>query len=293
VAKIEEFIKERISILESAPIELEDAAKKAQLVIWKEIETKLDKLKLSPEGNILANNQNVRVVTEIIATLRASIVGEDFTNAMKSFVDSFDTLSKISDNMGKEIDNAFKPITAQKELLKIAKTNAIEALIGSGLQTKLTQPFVELLTANVAAGNSITETRKQLREFTLGTKDVDGRVLANVRTFARTAIGVADSTYANGVAIQVGAVWFRYAGRVKDTTRTFCRERADKFYHRKEIELWPKEDDWDGMIKGTDAKNIFNFKGGWNCGHSINMVNIRVVPKDVIDRNIANGNYKK
>jgi hypothetical protein len=37
---------------------------------------------------------------------------------------------------------------------------------------------------------------------------------------------------------------------------------------------------------------IFVFVAGYNCSHEMVPVHILIVPKDVIDRNIENGNYK-
>jgi hypothetical protein len=287
---IDELVKKRIEILENEPEKLGEAAVKSQLYIWEQVQEQIDKFE-NKDGRIVVNNKNIRILYKVIDTLKESINNREFQEAMKAFVASFDEAATISDRLAKEIKKGFKPNQVQKDLLQLAKDNAVSTLIGEGLSARLTQPFVELLAANVSAGNSLLETRKQLKKFILGTKDADGRLLANVRTNSSTALAVADASYSAAVAEQVGAVWFRYAGNVIDTTRPFCKERAGKYYHKKEIEAWAGED-WKGEIEGTTSRTIFSFRGGWNCRHSINMVNILVVPQSVIQRNIDNGNYK-
>jgi len=288
---IDELIKKKIEILENEPEKLGEAAVKSQLYIWEQVQEQIDKFE-TVDGKIVVNNKNIRILYKVIDTLKESINNTDFQKAMKAFVNSFDEATTISDRLAKEIEKGFKPNKAQKDLVQLAKDNAVATLIGEGLAARLTQPFVELLAANVSAGNSLLETRKQLKKFVLGTKDSDGRLLANVRTNSATALAVADASYSAAVAEQVGAVWFRYAGSVIDTTRPFCKDRAGKYYHKKEIESWA-DGDWKGEIAGTTSRTIFSFRGGWNCRHSINMLNIRVVPQSVIQRNIDNGNYKQ
>jgi hypothetical protein len=286
----DELVKKKVEILENAPDKLATAAGKSELVIWESVLDQLDKLD-TKDGRILVNNKNVRQIYKIIDALKKAINNTDFKEAMKSFIASFDESATISDRLAKEIERGFKPNLAQRDILQIAKDNAVSTLIGEGLAARLTQPFVDLLTANVSAGNSLLETRKQLKKFILGSKDADGRLMANVRTNSSTALAVADSSYSTAVAEQVGAEWFRYAGTVIDTTRPFCKERAGKYYHKKEIEKWANGE-WAGEIAGTDSRTIFQFRGGWNCRHSINMVSIKRVPPEVIARNVANGNYK-
>jgi hypothetical protein len=287
---IDELVKEKIAILETAPEDLANAAKKSELYIWESVLEGIDKFE-TQDGKILVNRKNVSQLYKIIDILKKSIKNTDFQEAMKAFISSFDESANISDRLAKQIEKGFKPNQVQKDLLQISKDNAVSTLIGEGLATRLTQPFVELLTANVSAGNSLLETRKQLKTFILGTKDADGRLMANIRTNSGTALAVADASYSKAVADQVDAQWFRYAGGTIDTTRPFCKERAGKFFHRKEVEAWAKES-WAGEIEGTNSNTIFNFRGGWNCRHSLNMVSIAVVPDTVIKRNIANGNYK-
>lgn len=287
---IDELIKKKVEILENEPEKLGEAAVKSQLYIWEQVQEQIDKFE-TKDGRIIVNNKNIRILYKVIDTLKESINNADFQEATKAFVESFDQAASISDRLAKEIEKGFKPNAAQKELVQIAKDNAVSTLIGEGLAARLTQPFVELLAANVSAGNSLLETRKQLKRFVVGTKDADGRLLANIRTNSGTALAVADRSYSAAVARQVDAQWFRYSGSVIDTTRPFCKERAGKFFHKKEIEKWAGED-WKGEIEGTNSRTIFDFAGGWNCRHSINMVSIKVVPPSVIQRNIDNGNYK-
>ena len=74
-----------------------------------------------------------------------------------------------------------------------------------------------------------------------------------------------------------------------------------KYYHKKEVELLgdgkeingvnlpPQE--LKGRIKGTNKSNIFINRGGWNCRHFFSPISVRYVPKEVLKRNLDNGNW--
>ena len=90
---------------------------------------------------------------------------------------------------------------------------------------------------------------------------------------------------------------------LENASQAFDSSKMSSEY-KKELEAWgsgrnagdvggiKKDGTWDGQIDGTTESTIFTFRGGWNCRHQIIAVSISQVPKSVIDRNIANGNYK-
>jgi hypothetical protein len=178
-----------------------------------------------------------------------------------------------------------------KDILRISKQNAINSLIGETMRSRVTLPFVEQLTAAVAARVPLRETVKTLQTVIEGTPDVDGRLLANVKTVALTAQAIADNAYSAAVNDAIGAEWYVYRGGKIKTTRDFCLSRNGKYFHKKEIQKWGGED-WEGRIAGTDSSSIFVFRGGWNCRHTLVAVSISRVPDSVVERNIASGNYK-
>lgn len=290
MTEIEKLINEKIRILEDSPDRLADASIKAQKFIWESVSVEIDKFEIK-DGKIVLNASNVSQLEKIIESLKSAIYGTDFQKAMKAFIADFDHSARITNTLAKDILSSFEPSLSQDKILNIVRQNTVNTLIGDGLAARLTQPFVTLLAANVSAGSSLLETRKSLREFVLGTPDADGKLLSNIRTNSGTALAVADAGYSKAVANEIGAEWFRYAGTVIDTTRPFCKERAGKYFHKKEIEAWADLDKWSGEIDGTNSETIFNFRGGWNCRHSINMVSIFRVPAETIQRNIANGNH--
>lgn len=59
-----------------------------------------------------------------------------------------------------------------------------------------------------------------------------------------------------------GAKKWKYHGTVKETTRPFCRQHANKTYTEEEI-----EDIWSGEWAGKAEGSPFVVRGGYNCTH--------------------------
>jgi hypothetical protein len=81
--------------------------------------------------------------------------------------------------------------------------------------------------------------------------------------------------------------FFVYQGRPIATTRSFCRERAGRYWHREEIKEWGRNAGfmpWKGMHKGTNEVNIFLLLGGYTCRHILIPVSRGTVPQEDLDR---------
>jgi hypothetical protein len=252
------------------------------------------------DGNIAQTEDNIRRIGLITEELNKVLAGGEYRDAVQSFLGSIDEGIQLTDDIAKKIDSTFEPNNVQRQLLAISKQNAINAFFGSGLRERVTQPFLEQLTANVAARAPLREAVKALQGVIEGTDTTDGRLLANVRTTAGTAQAIADRSYAAAVNEELGIEYFQYLGGEIATTRPFCEHREGAVFHRKEIEAWGAGENsagindirngtWDGRIDGTDSRSIFTFVGGWNCRHFLVPVIKQRVPPSVIARAKAEG----
>lgn len=84
-------------------------------------------------------------------------------------------------------------------------------------------------------------------------------------TLRRTTIGVANRVKVTNNAINQGAEWFRYGGRIGGgngrngtAVRPFCQKHIDGVYNLKEIE---------GMSNGQGLDPVLYYCGGYNCVH--------------------------
>jgi uncharacterized protein with GYD domain len=290
MADFEKLVRDKQRLFDQTPENLATASVKAQRQIWNDVSDLVQSLETDEDGRVAQTQANIRKIGEIQTALVSAIAGSEYIDAVRTFLGDIDQGARLSDDIAKQIQRSFEPSEVVKQLLEISKQNALQSLLGESMRARVTLPFVEQLTASVATRATLSETVKALRTVIEGDKDVDGRLVANVKTVAQTAQAIADRNYSAQVNESVGAEWYRYAGSEIDTTRDFCSERHQQYFHKKEIEGWADEN-WNGKIAETNSRTIFSNAGGWNCRHSIIAVSIRRVPKDVVQRNIANGNY--
>jgi hypothetical protein len=300
MASFEKLVSDKIKLFESVPAKLETAGIKTQAEAWRKIRPILAEMDVDAAGNIEQTENNVRRIGLINEELKKVLAGSEYKEAVKSFLDSIDKGVQLTDEIARTFEESFEPNQVQKQLLQISKQNAINAFYGSGLDARFTQPFLEQLTANVAARAPLREAVKTLETLVTGDGTADGKILANIKTTATTAQAVADRSYSAAVNEELDIQWYEYLGGEIDTTRSFCRNREDGIYHKKEIEAWGdgknsagindiRDGTWAGRIDGTDSKSIFTFVGGWNCRHYLVPVPDNKVPDTVKARARAEG----
>jgi hypothetical protein len=300
MASFDELVKRKIKLLETVPETIVTAAEKSQRDAWRKLGPLLAEMDVDATGNIRQTEDNIRRIGLITEELNKVLAGGEYKDAVQSFLASIDEGVQLTDDIAKKINSSFEPDNVQRQLLAISKQNAINAFFGSGLKENVTQPFLEQLTANVAARAPLNQAVKALQGVIEGTETTDGRLLANVRTTANTAQAIADRSYAAAVNEELGIEYFQYLGGEIPTTRPFCEHREGAIFHRKEIEAWGdgknsagindiRNGTWDGRIDGTDSRSIFTFVGGWNCRHFLVPVIKQKVPPSVIARAKSEG----
>lgn len=145
--------------------------------------------------------------------------------------------------------------------------------------------------------SSIDDLVEEIREYTIGDDDSLGRLERYTKQVNSDTVSQYMANYTKLLNDNEGHEFYVYLGNHQPDTRCFCDERYGKYYHKKEIEAWGDGSvgdcgfPWAGMIKGTNSSNIFTYRGGWNCQHQLVPTLVTRVPKDVIIRNIENGNY--
>jgi hypothetical protein len=300
MASFDELVARKVKLLETVPESIVTAAEKAQRDAWRKLGPLLAEMDVDATGNIRQTEDNIRRIGLITEELNKVLAGGEYKDAVQSFLSSIDEGVQLTDDIAKKIDSNFQPDNVQKQLLAISKQNAINAFFGSGLRDNVTVPFLEQLTANVAARAPLNQAVKALQGVIEGTETTDGRLLANVRTTANTAQAIADRSYSAAVNEELGIEYFQYLGGEIPTTRPFCEHREGAIFHRKEIEAWGNGENsagindisngtWAGRIDGTDSRSIFTFVGGWNCRHFLVPVIKQKVPASVQARAKAEG----
>lgn len=297
---LESIIKEKQRRLEDVPGKVLSQVEKTQKRIFEEIISLANELTLK-DGFIEPTSKNLALVDRIVSDLRIAITDSEYFDAVKEFGKQFDVQQKVNEKYFKEAFEDFKSPDIAEAMVNQAKKATVEALLGAPLDVNWLNPLQKTLTDLVSSGASWKESVKTIREFAEGSDEVDGKLLQYSKQIAHDAFAYSDRAYSNAVADDLEGEWYFYAGGELPTTRCFCEERFQQYFHFKEIEAFGRGENlgecrsgglWQGANRNTNEQTIFLYAGGHNCLHSWVLVSIFDVPKEVVQRNIDNGNYE-
>ena len=163
-------------------------------------------------------------------------------------------------------------------------------MLTSGIDQYVIEPVDKILTQNVTVGGAFDDLTEALKTEILGDAERLGTYERYTTQITRDALNQFNSNYNQSVGNDLGFEFYQYQGGVKSNTRSYCRVRAWKYYHIKEIQTEIPED-WSGKIPETNSSNILTYRGGYNCRHQYRPVPIQVVPADVKTRAENKGYY--
>lgn len=297
---LKQIIKEKTVRLKEVPDALLSEVQKIQKNIFTNLISILESID-KQGGFLVASADNIKKLSTLTEDLKDELFGSDYLDVVKEFVDEFDTQKKLIDLTGKKEFPEFEGSKLADELMDKSKDDALKALLGSPLDTEFLTPLDSILTDSISTGASWKDTVQNIRDFVEGSAEKDGRLLQYSKQIAHDSFAFADRAYTNAIADELESEWFLYSGGELPTSRCFCIERTEKYFHYKEIEAFGRGENlgecksgdlWAGAVPSTNEKTIFIYAGGFNCQHSILPVSVFSVPKDVIQRNIDNGNYE-
>lgn len=278
--------------LESVPQTFVDEVAKEQANIYKKVLVKLDNLQRK-NGVIVINAKNIKLAADIAKDLTLLLSNGAYKDAVKKFIKEFDTQAEINDSLLKEeLDEVIKD-AENKLVLDEYKKIAAETLIGVAiLDSLLSIPIKQTIEKAILSKSNYVDLTEEIRDLTIGTDDKTGNLERYAKQEAFDALAQSDAAYSLSIAESNGIEFFRYAGHKVRDSRDFCLARKNKYFHKKEIQDWGNIQDWAGRIKGTNPSNIFINRGGYRCADSFVPVSLAGVPKDVLKRNLNNGNLK-
>lgn len=298
MANLFDLIKQKSERLNSIPLKMQNAVEKQQRVVFNDIVKKLSRLELDGD-TIKINSTNLNLINEISDELKSVLLNDEYKKTVQAFVKQFDVQAELNDKIVKAaLDEDPNPM-ATRTYLNLAKRNAVQALTGSPIDSQFLKPVTSILENAVVNGATINATIDNIRTFVEGNKDADGKILKYVKQITHDSFAVADRSYTSIVSDYLDAEWFYFAGTEVESTRCFCHERVDRYFHYKEIESWADGENlgdcnigdgkWAGMIPGTNRSTIYSYLGGYGCLHSLMPVSEGIVPKKDIQRAIDLG----
>jgi len=233
-------------------------------------------------GTILPTEANIARLSEVMQAIEAGFVDDQYERAVRDYLRTFDKLTTNTATWANELGR-FSP-DLLTSLSRQYKTIAAEYLLNAqSFSLTMLNPIAQEVAGYIATGGRYRDLVDSVSTIVTGGGEADGALLGNARTAVNDLVSVYERTATSVAAEAVGADFFLYQGRPIDTTRPFCRDRANKYYHRREIAGWADED-WNGKMAGTTSATIFQYLGGYNCRHVLVPVRQDLVPAADLQR---------
>jgi hypothetical protein len=243
-------------------------------------------------GNIKPNKANIKKLSTLNSYLNNAIVDDAYLKKVNEYIKSLEESQALIAEYFKASDVGYKDDMAFNKVINDALLNPIKnTLTQEGLSQNVNTQIQKSITNSIVGGYKSTQALSELSLLVIGNKEKQGLLSRHIDQVATDATNQYVATYYEVIGSDLGLEFYLYEGSKKDTTREFCQQRYGKYFHKKEIQAWGNISSWAGRIPTTNSANIFIYRGGYNCRHQPIPVSTVIVPKDVIERNIANGNY--
>lgn len=293
---LEETIKLKLERLDTIPNQYGKDVLETMRSIYSELLESLEQLTRDENGNIKKTQRNLATIEDIMQDLEAIFKRSDYIQLSKDFISEFDEQADITDEFFLKQFAWTDEESFNRKALDKSKSNAYDLLASNPtVTTNLYQPVREILTNAVIAGDQYTKVvagiRQQVQGGTIKGIELQSKLYRYAKQMAFDVFAIADRGYTQNISEDIGVEFYVYRGGLVEDSREFCKTRNGKYYHRKEVEAWGNLKRWDGKIPDTDSKTIWVYAGGYRCNHAILPTSEAVVPKDVLERNIASGNY--
>jgi hypothetical protein len=286
----ERLIKKIAQSMDDAPDAFFKGVKKAQREAFAQIVSEIATLATDDAGNLLVSQGNFNKIQALVQKMKAAYMNKDYSKAIRDFVGSIDATAEDTGKlMGIITKEAFVQSATAGAILSNAKTTVFDLLANAAVNDSV-ESFKQILNTSISTGENFQQVIRNIRNNIEGTPEFAGRMERYAKQNAYDFYSVSNAQYIRQVSEDYGFEFYEYIGVDVKGTRSFCKTRNNKIYHKREIQEWASLD-WDGKNRGTDASTIFAYRGGYNCGHQIIPVATEDVPEDVLNRAIAAGFY--
>lgn len=284
---------ERIALIaESASNGFSKGVASTQRDVYNKLLAIVKQLDLNADGTIKTTQANIKILRQVRSSIESIILTDAYRKRVNDYLGAFDDLKGVNDAYFSVLSTAFKPNKLlYEEVLSQSINNTKKSLLESGINQFVIDPIDKLLTQNITSGGFFSDLVDQMRIAILGDKERLGGLERYASQITRDSLNQYSRNYQQSITSDLGFEWFYYSGQGLRDSRSYCVERKGKFFHEKEVENSASLQ-WAGKIPGTNSSSIFTYCGGFNCVDNYLPVLLSQVPKDVVERNMANGNFK-
>jgi hypothetical protein len=284
-----EVLDQRIDRVENIAERFISKSAATQSELFTELLVILEELGLGSGGQRLTSEQLLRIdslMNEYFQRVRSGQYG----SLVAGFLNEIEKQRNLNDEYFL-LEFGLTPGELSNSVYQTSRSKTLRQLIGDDFKTNFINVIRDQVVSSVETGASFSQVRTDLRALF-----VDGDRLGQLHNWtsqvSRDLFSVFDRSYNNAVASELELQFGQYVGGLVKDSRKFCVARAGKFYHVKEVMSWASEE-WQGKYRRTTESNILDWLGGYNCMHVFAYRSEVNVPDSVIERNIANGNFRQ
>ena len=299
--KILKEITKALSKFDKSIPKLQSILYREMILEIKRLDTKGDKLSVTVK--------NLSILTSIKNKLNRLILNDEYKAEIKEFAKAFNSVYKLQFEYWKSIEADFKPRPLLKAIRNQAIQDTVQQLTTQGISANVSDAIIGILRTNITSGGSYADLANQLRQSLTNTPESKGILDRYVKTVTKDSITQFNRQFTQIVSNDLGYTWFKYTNSEIETSRPFCQAMVENYpyFHisqvpellqgkylgqkmtytdnvngeTKTVELNKKTGLPSGFIAGTNPENFFIRAAGWQCGHSINPVAERQVPKAI------------
>ena len=282
-----ELISERLNRIESVPLRFINGVSSIQSEIFAELVTILGQLNIGE--SFILNDANLLRIDELMNQYYEALKNGKYGSYVAWILQEMDRQKGLIDAFS-ELEYGAIAGRAADAAYTSTKSITTRLLIGDDFKTNFINVVRDNLIQSIDGDASFEEMVKNMNALFVD----DERLPQMVNWTSQVSsdrFAVADRTYGDAVAQDLGLQFFQYLGGLIKDSREFCVKRNGDFFHRLEAQDWVSLQ-WQGKFRQTNEQNVLHWLGGYRCQHSPVFRSLISVPKEVIQRNIANGNYK-
>ena len=295
IRQITDLIEARIDAWNTRMPKLQEDAYKVVLELTADLETS--------NGQIKPSVKNIKTIAKIKAELDKTIFDKKYSDDLDAMISDMKQISELQRAYFTATVGKFKVPSVLEQLQGLAQDSVLEQLGQDAISANFTGPIKDILVKNVTTGGSRADFVEQVREFMLNTDTGDGRLVKYTKQIVTDSLNQFSANYNATLTDDLGLVWYKYDGSLKDTSRPFCdaliaaKKSCMPYIHVSQLEeivngnicgeqvpIYDKTGLPAGMIPGTNASNFRVNRGGYNCNHQLYPVSSAVVPKELRDK---------
>lgn len=194
----------------------------------------------------------------------------EFKGPVSKFVKRMDNISDGISSFQQQVNGITVPAFETAKNTVIDET--INQMLGNGLNQNFVQPLRNLIYQNVTSGLSLSQVKKQIKEFIDGGKDTTGKLHRYIDQTAQQAV----DSYSGAINKKLLEI-FNYnglliTGSLIDTSSPQCRYAIKELNGKITRDNWSDVVDHVGvkypLIPGTTFDNVPINRLHWGCRHS-------------------------